>query len=492
MRSTKRIQIGLLWLVGLVLTAWSASAMPRANHPIARPSHSVEGGRHPAQPFYAANPNHREIALNAFDLAVKGGFLDTAGISHLEIKDRLDAGAYSEDYDMIPGKPGEHFPDPWDQGPEYDFDGLYPFSRIPYGSLDDSLSGWFRSFPHGYDPVQAFTWPGTSWTTVGWANAPANTFTWDHAVSLYRAGKKAEAYECVGHLLHLLADLSMPEHVKVVNHGVALASMKSGTLFDPDIATLVVDEYELSLAGGVELPDVITLIPDLLGVFHNALSTAQSARIPHLPEWREYFVRLATHTYDDSLVNRYFAPPAANGEWGSYKNESGERVVPEQYGITPPAPIGERWTQFSFKSTATINGGTIIPPTALIEMCDSLVPAAVEYCAGLLLKFLEEANSPGTGVREVSAKAEEFRLENNYPNPFNPATSIRYSVLHPLHIRLAVYDMLGREVAILVDDVRQPGIYTATWNAIDQASGFYLYQMRAGEFVETRKALLLR
>jgi carboxypeptidase T len=90
-------------------------------------------------------------------------------------------------------------------------------------------------------------------------------------------------------------------------------------------------------------------------------------------------------------------------------------------------------------------------------------------------------------------------LEQNYPNPFNPVTQIRYSVgvaggqwSTASHVRLAVFDVLGRNVATLVDDQQAPGSYSVVWDASGCASGVYYYRLRAGGFSETKAMLLVR
>lgn len=99
---------------------------------------------------------------------------------------------------------------------------------------------------------------------------------------------------------------------------------------------------------------------------------------------------------------------------------------------------------------------------------------------------------------------EGFSLEQNYPNPFNPLTTIRYAI--PLlggarggFVTLKVYDILGNEIEILVNEEKSPGTYEVTWNAVGLPSGVYFYQLRAtpnggeaGSFIETRKMVLLR
>jgi len=88
-----------------------------------------------------------------------------------------------------------------------------------------------------------------------------------------------------------------------------------------------------------------------------------------------------------------------------------------------------------------------------------------------------------------------YRLEQNYPNPFNAGTIIRYDVPQPGNIRarLVVYDVLGRRVATLVDGYEEmPGVREISFTAIDLASGIYFYRLELGEFIETRKMILLR
>ncbi len=275
-----------------------------------------------SQFLYSSDPNHRELVLKSIDLAVSVGFADPSGIPLQEIKDRMEAGAYSEDLEAIPGNIGEHFPNPWSQGPDFNFYGLYPFSKIPYGSYLDTLSGWYRGLNHGYDPVQGFLWPGADATTVDWANSPINSFAWDNLISLYNSGSEVEAYECLGHILHLLADLSIPSHVKVVDHGINFNSINSGTFLDPDLLVLVVDEYELALSGGIPLPGIL-YIPDLLNQFGSALNLADSANIPDFSNWDDYFIELGQLTYNHPVVNQFYIAPTQNGGWGAALNENG-------------------------------------------------------------------------------------------------------------------------------------------------------------------------
>ena len=77
-------------------------------------------------------------------------------------------------------------------------------------------------------------------------------------------------------------------------------------------------------------------------------------------------------------------------------------------------------------------------------------------------------------------------------NPFNPSTTIEFSLPQASHTTLKVYNMVGEEIATLVNEELNVGTYTTQWNAADMASGVYFYRLYAGDFVATKKLLLLR
>ncbi len=85
-----------------------------------------------------------------------------------------------------------------------------------------------------------------------------------------------------------------------------------------------------------------------------------------------------------------------------------------------------------------------------------------------------------------------FRLEDNYPNPFNPSTTIKYELPRTSHVTLKVYNILGSEVATLLDEEMSAGVHSVQWDASGVSSGVYLYQLTAGKFVQTRRMVLLR
>ncbi|HKB86521.1 MAG TPA: T9SS type A sorting domain-containing protein [Ignavibacteriaceae bacterium] len=87
---------------------------------------------------------------------------------------------------------------------------------------------------------------------------------------------------------------------------------------------------------------------------------------------------------------------------------------------------------------------------------------------------------------------EDYSLSQNYPNPFNPSTMIKYSIPEKSHITIKIYNVLGSEVAVLVNEEKPAGSYEVNFNAADLSSGVYYYTISAGNFNETRKMILLK
>jgi hypothetical protein len=120
---------------------------------------------------------------------------------------------------------------------------------------------------------------------------------------------------------------------------------------------------------------------------------------------------------------------------------------------------------------------------------------ATEAFANLMYTAWINAGTP-TILTDVEQGKEERPLEislyQNYPNPFNPSTDIRYRLNVQSRVRIAIYDILGREMAVLVDQQKTAGTHHAIWDAANSPSGLYLYQLRVGNDVHTRKMILTK
>lgn len=100
--------------------------------------------------------------------------------------------------------------------------------------------------------------------------------------------------------------------------------------------------------------------------------------------------------------------------------------------------------------------------------------------------------SGATAVQNENIAPKSFMLEQNYPNPFNPSTTIEYTIPQSRFVSLKVFDILGREVKTLVNQQELPGTYKVRFNGNELASGVYFYRIEAGEFVSTKKFVLLK
>ncbi|OGU45068.1 MAG: hypothetical protein A2000_16865 [Ignavibacteria bacterium GWB2_36_8] len=98
-----------------------------------------------------------------------------------------------------------------------------------------------------------------------------------------------------------------------------------------------------------------------------------------------------------------------------------------------------------------------------------------------------------TDVEEgQSVVPNEFSLLQNFPNPFNPSTLISYKLKETGNVQLKVYNILGDEIATLVNELKPAGNYEITWQAVNLPSGIYFYRLQAGSFTDTKKMLLLK
>jgi hypothetical protein len=136
-----------------------------------------------------------------------------------------------------------------------------------------------------------------------------------------------------------------------------------------------------------------------------------------------------------------------------------------------------------------VSGGT---PTIEIEglVSDGADLFGGTFCHGVVRRPLSEMITSVEYSRGLAVPA-TFSL-TSYPNPFHPTTTIRYELPVSSDARLSVYDMLGREVAVLVNERRPAGVHEMTFDGGRLASGMYLYRLRAGSLVRTCRMLLIR
>lgn len=185
-----------------------------------------------------------------------------------------------------------------------------------------------------------------------------------------------------------------------------------------------------------------------------------------------------------------------SGTGGSFPWNPAAKVYLENFGgllhhkyvlIDADAPQSSPIVQtgsYNYSNAATFGNDENI-----LFIYDSLV--ANQYYQEFVQRFTEAGGS--IGIQQVSSNVpSEFGLKQNYPNPFNPETNIQFSVPVNGAVELKIYDMLGKEVATLVNSELTAGVYNYKFNAANLSSGVYFYTLKAGEYRETKRMLLVR
>jgi hypothetical protein len=157
-----------------------------------------------------------------------------------------------------------------------------------------------------------------------------------------------------------------------------------------------------------------------------------------------------------------------------------------------PTPDGQSFTinlneTINFAQSIDLNPIWDADSLSVIVFVQSLNSKTVYQSATIIYDELTV-----TGVLDEISNPIEFKLEQNYPNPFNPTTTISWQSPVGSYQTVKVYDLLGREVATLVDEYKPAGIYETTFNASKLANGIYFYEVRAGDYSEIKKMILLK
>jgi len=162
---------------------------------------------------------------------------------------------------------------------------------------------------------------------------------------------------------------------------------------------------------------------------------------------------------------------------------SGSNLFAATYGsgVYLSTNNGDNWSE--------VNNGLTSLPLRALAICGSYLYAGGDV-SGVWRRPLSEMI---TGIEdEQNNLPESFSLQQNYPNPFNPSTTFRYSIPTQSKVMIKVYDLLGNEIATLMDEEKQVGTYDLMWNAANLPSGVYFYQLKAGSYADTKKMILVR
>ena len=153
--------------------------------------------------------------------------------------------------------------------------------------------------------------------------------------------------------------------------------------------------------------------------------------------------------------------------------------------VASSADTGMTWNIFS-----TINWYSYLSNINAVSASDGGTLLLIETTTDGILSYKIEG--PASVKATTETEVSHYALFQNYPNPFNPSTEIRFSISRLSMVTLKIYDLLGREVATLVNEERPAGNYGLKWDASNMPSGIYFYQLQAGAFVQTKKLVLVK
>ncbi len=187
----------------------------------------------------------------------------------------------------------------------------------------------------------------------------------------------------------------------------------------------------------------------------------------------------------------YFVQLGSDSEWGGVRSS-------QQWGYSYTYSAGPRGSL----STTVLDG---IGPTSINEYMDGRTANFTTSTNGTLIAALIDGVVYGdttlVSVHETKAgftsAVNTFLLMQNYPNPFNPVTTIAFripdmGVRQRTNVKLVVYDLLGREVRVLINEAKAPGIYSVRFDGSALASGVYFYRLQADSYIQTKKFVLLK
>lgn len=178
-------------------------------------------------------------------------------------------------------------------------------------------------------------------------------------------------------------------------------------------------------------------------------------------------------------------------------------------------------TSGSEHDVLAVTGNAVLNGSIKVSVTNSFIPAAgdsfvvltttgsvsdsfmtVNAQSGLYLNVQINSNNVTIHIDSVGVLSVEeisndeivtnYELMQNYPNPFNPSTRIRFSIPEAAFTALKVYSILGQEVATLINEEKSSGVYEVSFDGLNLSSGTYIYKLQAGDFVETKKMILLK
>jgi hypothetical protein len=192
---------------------------------------------------------------------------------------------------------------------------------------------------------------------------------------------------------------------------------------------------------------------------------------------------IALKTTDGGTTWTSGGTPGGTGNMTSLTGSGTNWWLTRGFNIYGTTDFGTTWTT-AFTGTTNALWATTTAPGA--NQC------LAGWSAGAAGQLVKLTGVPVGIANNNNQVPNSYTLDQNYPNPFNPTTKITFALPKAGNVELRVYDLLGREVATLVNEFKTPGSYTINFNASNIASGVYFYTLKSGDFTNTRKMVLIK
>ncbi len=147
---------------------------------------------------------------------------------------------------------------------------------------------------------------------------------------------------------------------------------------------------------------------------------------------------------------------------------------------------------YHYKMNGHLSTGLLAPVCAVYKIGSNKYSAFGYAASGPTNVYFNQERLPIVGINQNNNTADKFELSQNYPNPFNPVTNIKYQIAKNSLVTLKVYDILGKEIATLVNENLIPGYYSIDFDATKLTSGLYFYKITAGDFSDVKKMILVK
>lgn len=197
------------------------------------------------------------------------------------------------------------------------------------------------------------------------------------------------------------------------------------------------------------------------------------------------------HTYDGDITFYIKSPAGTEVMLSNRRGSGGDNYINTLFDDSAATPVSSGTAPFtgSFRPEGPMNvfNGSEIHGPWILRVYDQAAGdtgRVNRYCLNIIYNAVLAVNNQQIPVK--------YELGQNYPNPFNPATRIKFSVPKQSLVVIKIYDVLGREVKTLVNDIKAAGNYEIEFNGSEFASGIYFYRMESGDYTEVKKLVLLK